>query len=140
PITITVDVTDGLNRAAEAPDLVQLHRSITEPAVQQVYRKYVQELVRQIHLYYLGLAAETNLIREQIAANIYAALVQMVNAAASDVKAIGGKVPPLYVSVQADVAWGPPPAAYTGIETDFRDFPFMQVIAISSYPYFSFTD
>src|SRR3954452_20789241 len=28
PITITVDVTDGLNRSAEAPELVALHRSI----------------------------------------------------------------------------------------------------------------
>jgi hypothetical protein len=38
PITITVDVTDGLNRAAEAPDLVQLKRCIAEPAVQRTIR------------------------------------------------------------------------------------------------------
>jgi hypothetical protein len=42
--------------------------------------------------------------------------------------------------VQADIAWGPPPAAYRGIETDFHDFPFMQAVAISSYPYFIFPD
>jgi hypothetical protein len=140
PLTITVDVTDGLNRAAEAPDLVQLKRSITEPAIQVLYRQYVQALVSAIRPEYLGLAAETNLIREQIAPPVYTALVQMTNAAAADVRAIGGKLPLLYVSIQADVAWGPPPAAYKGAEADFRDFPFTQVLAISSYPYFVYSD
>jgi hypothetical protein len=140
PLTITVDVTDGLNRAAEAPELVALKRSITETAVQQAYRDYVKALVSIIRPDYLGLAAETNLIRVQAPAPVYAALVQMTNAAAADVRAIGGKLPLLYASVQADVAWGPPPAAYVGIETDFRDFPFNQAIAISSYPYFVYAD
>jgi hypothetical protein len=31
-------------------------------------------------------------------------MVQMTNAAAADVRAIGGKLPLLYVSIQADVA------------------------------------
>ena len=48
--------------------------------------------------------------------------------------------PQLYVSIQADEAWGPPPAAYRGAERDFQDFPFMQVLAISSYPYFFYPD
>jgi hypothetical protein len=140
PLTITVDVTDGLNRAAEAPELVQLKRSIAEPAVQLVYRQYVQALVSAIRPDYLGLAAETNLIRLQAPATVYAALVPMANAAAADVRAIGGKLPLMYVSIQADVAWGPPPAAYKGAETDFRDFPFIQVLALSSYPYFVYAD
>ena len=140
PLVITVDVTDGLNRAAEAPDLVQLKRSITEPAVQLVYRQYVQALTSIIRPDYLGLAAETNLIRQQAPASVYAAMVLMTNAAAADVRAIGGKLPLLYASVQADFAWGPPPAAYRGAETDFKDFPFNQVLAISSYPYFVFAD
>src|SRR5262249_55750432 len=103
PLVITVDVTDGLNRAAEAPDLVQLGRSIKEPAVQLVYRQYVQALASIIRPDYIGLAAETNLIREQAPAAVYSALVQMANAAAADVRAIGGKLPVLYVSVQADL-------------------------------------
>lgn len=140
PLTITVDVTDGLNRAAEAPDLVALHRSITEPAVQLVYRQYVQALVSAIRPDYLGLAAETNLIRAQITPSVYTALVTMTNAAAADVRALGGTQPRLYASIQADVAWGPPPAQYQGAETDFRDFSFNQVLAISSYPYFVFSD
>lgn len=140
PLTITVDVTDGLNRAAEAPDLVALNRSITEPAVQQVYRQYVQALVSAVRPDYLGLAAETNLIRAQIAAPVYSALVQMANAAAADVRALGGSQPRLYVSIQADFAWGPPPAAYVGVETDLHDFPFNEVLAISSYPYLVYSD
>lgn len=140
PITITVDVTDGLNRAAEAPELVALGRSIAEPAVQQAYRNYVKALVSIIRPDYLGLAAETNLIRDQAPSAVYGALVQMTNAAAADVRALGGTQPKLYVSIQADEAWGPPPAAYRGAERDFQDFSFMQVLAISSYPYFFYAD
>ncbi len=140
PLTITVDVTDGLNRAAEAPDLVALHRSITDTAVQTVYRQYVQALVSAIRPDYLGLAAETNLIRLQISPAVYAALVQMANAAVADVRSLGGKQPHLYASIQADVAWGPPPGAYQGAETDFHDFPFNEVLALSSYPYFVYSD
>jgi hypothetical protein len=44
-LVITLDVTDGLNRAAEAPELVALGRSIKEPAVQQVYRDYLGRAV-----------------------------------------------------------------------------------------------
>ena len=29
---------------------------------------------------------------------------------------------------------------YRGVETDFRDFPFMQIMGISSYPYSSYSD
>ena len=140
PIAITVDVTDGLNRAAEAPALVALKRSIAEPAIQQLYRQYVSALVSAIRPDYLGLAAETNLIREQAPAAVYNAMVQMTNAAATEVKALGGKQPLLYASIQADLAWGPPPAAYRGAETDFRDFSFNQVVALSSYPYFVYSD
>jgi hypothetical protein len=140
PLAITVDVTDGLNRSAEAPELVELGRSITDPAVQAVYRQYVHELASLIRPEYLGLAAETNLIRLQAPSTVYGALVQMTNAAAAEVRNIGGKRPLLYASVQADVAWGPPPAPYRGIETDFTDFPFVQLLAISSYPYFVYPD
>jgi len=139
-LVITLDVTDGLNRAAEAPELVAMGRSITEPAVQQVYRDYLVALSTIIHPDYLGLAAETNLIREQAPAAVYSALVQMSNDGAAAVRRASANAPPLYVSVQADIAWGPPPAAYRGIETDFHDFPFIQALAISSYPYFVYAD
>jgi hypothetical protein len=131
-----------LNRAAEAPDLVSLGRSITDTAVQRVYRNYVKAVVANIHPEYLGLAAETNLIRDAAPESVYTALVQMTNAASTDVLAMSGAHPMLYVSVQADVAWGTliHNGVYQGVETDYADFPFMQALGISSYPYFVYPD
>ena len=139
-IVITVDVTNGLDRSAEDADLVAMGRSITDPAVQQLYRQYVQQLVSAIHPEYLGLAAETNLIRGAAPPNVYGAVVQMANAAAADVRATSGAQPKLYVSLQADEGWGRllHNNIYQGVETDFHDFPFMEAIALSSYPYFVF--
>lgn len=141
-LVVTVDVTNGLDRSAEDPDLVAMGRSITEPEVQQVYRQFVQALVSAIHPEYLGLAAETNLIRGASPATVYAAVVQMANAAAADVHAMSGAHPVLYASVQADEGWGRllHNNAYQGVEQDFHDFPFMEALALSSYPYFVFTD
>jgi hypothetical protein len=141
-IVVTVDVTNGLDRSAEDPDLVAMQRSITEPAVQQVYRDYVKALVAAIHPEYLGLAAETNLIRVAAAATVYAAVVQMANAAAADVRAMAGAHPRLYVSLQADEGWGrlAHNNVYQGVEQDFTDFPFMEALALSSYPYFVYTN
>ena len=142
PVYFTVDVTNGLDRAAEAPELVALGRSITDTAVQRVYRDYVKAVVANIHPEYLGLAAETNLIRDVAPASLYTALVQMTNAASADVLAMSGTHPVLYVSVQADVAWGTliHNGVYQGVETDYTDFPFMQALGISSYPYFVYPD
>jgi hypothetical protein len=141
-IVITVDVTNGLDRSAEDPDLVAMGRSITEPQVQQVYRQFVQALVSSIRPEYLGLAAETNLIRGASPPTVYAAVVQMANAAAADVHAMSGTHPLLYASVQADEGWGRllHNNTYQGVEQDFHDFPFMEALALSSYPYFVFAD
>ena len=135
-VVVTLDATDGLDRSAEAPELVALGRSITEPAVQQVYRQYAIALATILAPDFLGLAAETNLIRLAAGAPLYAALVTMVNDAAADVRAAAPDVP-LYVSVQAEVAWGRhlPAPEYMGVGDDFADFPFVQALGISSYPY-----
>jgi hypothetical protein len=140
-IVVMVDVTDGLNRASEAPELVKLGRSISEPAVQQVYRQFVLALSSIVRPDYLGLAAETNLIRIAAPASLYAALKQMVNAAASDLQFTGSSAT-RYVSVQVDVAWGRllQNNVYQGIEQDFADFPFIRALGLSSYPYFGFAD
>ena len=140
-IVVMVDATDGLNRAAEAPELVQLGRSISEPAVQQVYRQFVLALNAIVRPDYLGLAAETNLIRLAAPASLYASLVQMVNAAASDLQFAGSSAT-RYVSVQVDVAWGRAGQnnVYQGVERDFADFPFIRALGLSSYPYFVFAE
>jgi hypothetical protein len=141
-IVVTVDVTNGLDRSAEDPDLVAMSRSITEPAVQQVYRDFVKAVAQRIQPAYLGLAAETNLIRGAAPATVYRAVVQMANAAAADVRALPQPRPLLYASVQADEGWGRllHNNVYQGVETDFQDFPFMEALALSSYPYFVFAD
>lgn len=141
PIFVTIDVTDGLNRAAEAPELVALRRSITEPAVQAVYRQYVASVARIIQPAYIGLAAETNLIRLAAPRPVYDALVRMTNDAAADLQRSGSSSIP-YVSVQVDVAWGGLQGTnqYIGVEDDFRDFPFIRALGLSSYPYFVYRD
>ena len=140
-VVVMVDATDGLNRAAEAPELVQLGRSISEPEVQLAYRQFVLALATIVRPEYIGLAAETNLIRLSAPAPLYAALVQMVNAAVSDLRLAPVSTKP-YVSVQVDVAWGRPAAnpVYDGVERDFADFPFVEALGLSSYPYFVWAD
>ena len=135
-LVVMLDVTDGLDRSAEAPELVAAGRSITEPQVQQLYRAYAVAIDTLLRPHYLGLAAETNLIRAAAPPALYAALVQMVNDAAVEVRAHDNAVQ-LYVSVQVETAWGRlgGPGPYVGIATDLADFPFMQAIGLSSYPY-----
>ncbi len=133
------DLTDGLSRGQEAPQLRALGRSIAEPAVQQAYRAYVLAVARKLSPEFLGLAAETNLTRAIGPAYLYAAEVQAANAAAADLRAAQATAP-LLISVQAETAWGrlPDTGVYAGIAPDLRDFPFMQILGISSYPYFAY--
>lgn len=137
-LVVTIDVTNGLARESEAPALVAAHRSITEPAVQRLYRNYVRAVVEMLRPDYLGLAAETNLIRLAAPRPVYNAVVRMTNDAAADVRRTRSAAQlPLYASVQVEAAWGRlgGQGAFVGIEQDLRDFPFNNVLALSSYPY-----
>ncbi len=138
---VTIDVTDGLNRTAEAPELRALGRSITEPAIQAMYRQYARSMSRIVQPEYLGLAAETNLIRAAAPRPVYDAVVRMTNAAAAELLAdrIAAN---LFVSVQVETAWGrlQGTSQFIGVEEDFRDFPFMRALGMSSYPYLAFPD
>ena len=133
------DLTDGLSRGEEAPQLRALGRSLTDPAVQQAYRSYVLAVVRKLNPEYLGLVAETNLIRAAAPPALYAAVVQAANDAAADLRSAGATAP-LIASVQVETAWGllGNGGGYQGVERDFADFPFMQTLGLSSYPYFAF--
>jgi hypothetical protein len=130
------DLTDGLSRGEDAPQLRALGRSITDPAVQQVYRAYALAIERKYHPEFIGLGAETNLIRAAGPANLYAAVVQVANDAAADLRA-AGRTAPIMISVQVETAWGGfTGGGYVGVEQDFQDFPFADVLGLSSYPYF----
>ena len=135
PVAATVDVTNGLDRAAEAPALVKLGRSISEPAVQRVYREFAVAFDSIVHPTWLALAMETNLIRVLAPPKVYSALVAMINATAQQARAAGSTTT-LMVSVQVETAWGRlPSSSYVGIQRDRTDFPFVQAIGLSSYPY-----
>ncbi len=137
PVVVALDVTDGLNRAQEAPELIAAGRSITEPVIQRLYIDYVHAIDSIIQPEYISLAAETNLIRLAAPAAVYTAVVDMTNAAANDRRTLGS-LTPFLVSVQVEVAWnrlGGPPGAYVGIAQDRTDFPFINALGVSSYPY-----
>lgn len=143
-VVIETDVTNGIDRTAEAPALVMAGRSLTEDTVQAVYRRYIVSLATIASPTYLGLASETNLIRAAAPSGVYAAIVKMTNDAANDLRDAGSHVP-LYVSVQVEVAWGLLTGASTptfvGIAQDRTDFPFITALGLSSYPYLGgFTD
>ena len=137
PLLVQLEPANGLDRGAEAAALVALRRSITEPAVQRAYREYVAAFDSIVRPDYLILGVETNLIRAASKSSVYAALVTMSNAAAAERRAAGSPTK-LMVSVQVDVAWGRLPGGdgrFVGIARDRTDFPFVDVLGLSSYPY-----
>ena len=135
------DLIDGLSRGEEAPQLRALGRSIAEPEVQQAYRSYLLAVERKLHPEIIGLAAETNLIRAAALPTVYAGVVTAANNAAADLLAAGSSARLLF-SVQVETAWGRlgGNANYVGVEEDFTDFPFVQMLGLSSYPYFGFAE
>ncbi len=134
-VVVALDVTDGLNRAAEAPELVNTGRSLTDTMVQRLYFEYVAAVDSILHPDYLSLAAETNLVRLIAPAPLYDAVVGVANAAATRRRAAGSTTP-LLVSVQVETAWGGlQGGAFAGIARDLADFPFIDALGLSSYPY-----
>ena len=135
-IVVALDVTNGLDRAAEDPILVGLRRSITDSMIQRLYREYVSAVDSILQPDYLSLAAETNLIRFAAPAPVYDAVVTMVNAAAAELAARGSTTR-LMISVQVETAWGRLQGSnvFVGISQDRADFPFLNALGLSSYPY-----
>lgn len=139
-IAFVLDLTDGLSRADEAPQLRTLGRSLAEPAVQQKAREYALAVDMLLEPVMLGLAAETNLIRLAAPAPVYDAVVTTANAMAQDLTAANSPAM-LFVSVQVETAWGLLQSTpFVGIDEDLVDFPFAQAIGLSSYPYFVFDE
>ncbi|MCI0531487.1 MAG: hypothetical protein L0Y74_06015, partial [candidate division Zixibacteria bacterium] len=132
---VYLDPANGLNRAGEADALVNAGRSITEPAIQQLYRSFAVALDTLLWPEHFGLALETNLIRGISPQPLYDAIRQVANDAAADIRLYDALVK-LSVSVQVDYAWGRlDGSSFKGIDADIIDFPFMEEIGLSSYPY-----
>lgn len=133
---VYIDPANGLDRAADALALQTLGKSIAEPDVQEKYRRFVIVMDSILNPDHLGLALETNLIRAASPPAIYEGVKKAVNDVAAELTALN-RPAPLSVSVQVDVAWGNPGAgSFIGISQDFADFPFIEELGLSSYPYF----
>ena len=135
-VIVSVDPTNGLDRSSDSAPLVAAGRSLAEPAIQQVFRSYVTAMDTLIHPDYLTVASETNLIRAIASPTLYSAVVQAANGAATDVRTVDPNAR-LVTTVQVEVAWGRlvSGGAYVGIAQDRADFPFVQALGLSSYPY-----
>jgi len=133
---VYIDPQNGLDRTSDATQLQLLGKSISDPEVQSRYRRFVLVMDSVLKPEHLGLALETNLIRAAAPGTNYQGVKSAVNAVASELKARGSSAK-LSVSVQVDVAWGNlGGTSYVGIEQDFIDFPFIEELGLSSYPYF----
>jgi hypothetical protein len=135
---IYIDPQNGLDRTSDALDLQAANKSIADSDMQLLYQKFTLAMDSMLHPDHLGLALETNLIRAAAPASIYEGVKKAANSTAAILKTKNPMVP-LSISVQADFAWGKlGGGTYRGIAQDFTDFPFLQELGISSYPYFGF--
>jgi hypothetical protein len=139
-LVVMGELNDGLARESEAPQLRAAGRSLTEPAVQRLYRDYMLAVDRLLQPVLLGLAAETNLVRAAAPVPLYDAVRRTANDTAAALRAAGRSVP-LMASVQVETAWGRLDGSgrYVGIDADLADFPFVQTLGLSSYPYFGWS-
>jgi hypothetical protein len=135
-VTVYLDPANGLDRGGESEALVAAGRSITEPEIQRLFRRYAVAVDSLLQPAHLGLALETNLIRGMAPAEVYTAVRDVANGAAADVTARGGAAR-LSVSVQVERAWGHlgGDGTFGGIDQDLADFPFIEELGMSSYPY-----
>lgn len=135
---IFIDPANGLDRSADASDLAALGKSIADNDAQQIYRRFAFLMDSILQPDHLGLALETNLIRDLSTASVYSGIKTAASAAAATIQTYDQNVK-LSVSIQADHAWGKMlNTQYKGIDQDVIDFPFLQELGISSYPYFVF--
>lgn len=135
---IYIDPQNGLDRASDALELQTVDKSIADEDVQLLYRRFVVVMDSLFHPEHFGLALETNLIRDAAPASVYNGVKQAVKDAADDLRALDTSAK-LSVSIQVDHAWGKlAGGSYTGVDQDFTDFPFIEELGLSSYPYFGF--
>jgi len=133
---VYIDPQNGLDRASDAQELVAAGRSIAEPEIQALYQRFVVVMDSVLNPEHLGLALETNLIRDAAPAAIYNGVKQAATDAAAQLAILDPDVK-LSISVQVDYAWGKlGGGTYVGVSQDFTDFPFIEELGLSSYPYF----
>jgi hypothetical protein len=135
-IVATLDITNGVDRTSESPNLLATRHSLTEPAVRAAYARYAAAFATVIRPEYLSVASETNLVRAAAPPALYDAVVDAARLANAEVRRAAPGVH-VFTTVQVEVAWGKLTAngPFTGIARDRADFPFSEAIGLSSYPY-----
>ena len=137
---VYVDPQNGLDRSADAVELVAMGKSIAEDDVQTIYRRFVVVMDSILHPDHLGLALETNLIRDAASPAIYQGVKKAVNDVVAELTQRSSPAK-RSVSVQVDHAWGKLGGGiYQGIAQDLSDFPFVEELGLSSYPYFGWSN
>jgi hypothetical protein len=137
---VYIDPANGLDRGGESPALIKRGKSMTEVDVQGHYKRFAFVMDSVLHPEHMGLVLETNLIRGLASNSLYNAIRHAANEAAAEIRAYDSDVK-LSVGVQVDWAWGritSTPQVYQGVAQDFIDFPFIEELGLSSYPYFGF--
>lgn len=137
---IYIDPQNGLDRASDALDLQAVGKSIADADMQLLYGKFTIAMDSILKPDHLGLALETNLIRDAASVSIYNGVKKAANDVAALIKVRNPNVP-LSISVQVDHAWGKlVGGSYKGVAQDFVDFPFLKELGLSSYAYFGFSN
>ncbi len=137
---VYIDPQNGLDRASDALELVNVGKSIAQPEMQAIYRRFVVVMDSILRPKHLGIALETNLIRTISTPAIYNGVRQAANDVAEELL-VRNTDAKLSVSVQVDHACGRLiGGVYSGVEEDFTDFPFMEEVGLSSYPYFGYDE
>lgn len=135
---VYIDPQNGLDRKSDAAALVRAGKSIAQADVQEKYREFVIAMDSILKPEHLGLALETNLIRFASTPSIYNGVKQAANTAAEELESRNSRAK-LSISVQVDMAWGRfAGVPFQGIGQDLVDFPFVEEIGFSSYPYLAF--
>lgn len=136
---VFIDPQNGLDRSSDAVELKAAGKSIADADMQLLYQEFALAMVDQLHPDHLGLALETNLIRAIAPVSIYEGVRDGANTLAAIIKSADPSLP-LSISVQAEYAWGKlGGGSFRGIDQDFIDFPFIDELGISSYPYIGFS-
>jgi hypothetical protein len=140
-IWISIDPQNGLDRTSDAVELKKMGKSIADAEVQKRYQLFVLAMDSILKPTHIGLAMETNLIRLAAPSSIYQGVKIAANGAAQALKQRKSSAK-ISVSVQAETAWGRLQRTnqYIGVEQDFTDFPFIEELGISSYPYFGYNN
>lgn len=133
-----VDPLDGLNRRLEDPGLVDAGRSILEPEIRAMHDDWVLRIAAAVKPEWMGLASEINTLAAVGDPVLYAAILDMSNALAPQVRTVSPGTQ-VFVSFQVDQAngfLGDPVIDHFALIDDFD----IDALGLSSYPVFVFDD